>query len=161
MFLNKPGDLTGRSDAIKQLAEQTNKKIVEIDSKAEELKKEIVRKFCDDVDSRNIIYMVIEETINQRNERNINSPENQKVLFSIEDLFKEENKKRSCDDIEEDLKSCSLILDINLSNEEYDNTYDSKIIKNSFINNEDLYKTYLEAIKTPTMDWKKSNKPCK
>ncbi|WP_341822577.1 hypothetical protein [Wolbachia endosymbiont (group A) of Clivina fossor] len=147
-FLNTPRDLTGKSKKIKGLAEQTNKKIEEADSKTQELKEEIVKNFRDDGDFRKVIYPVIERAINQRNERNIDSPRDQKTLLSVEDLLKEENKKRLYDDITEDLESCALILNPNLSKKEYGNTYDPKVIKDSFFNDEVLYKAYLEAIKS-------------
>lgn len=148
MFLNKPGDLTGKSDRIKELVEQTNRKIEEADSKTQELKEEIVKNFRDDGDFRKVIYPVIERAITQRNERNIDSPRDQKTLLSVEDLLKEENKERLYDDITEDLESCALILNPNLSKKEYGNTYDPKVIKDSFFNDEVLYKAYLEAIES-------------
>lgn len=146
IFLDKPGDLTGKSRKIKGLAEQTNEKIEEADSKAKELKEEIIKNFFDDGDFRKVIYPVIERAITQRNERNIDSPRDQKTLLSIEDLLKEENKERLYDDITEDLESCALILNPSLSKKEYSNTYNPKIIKDSFLDNEVLYKAYLEAI---------------
>lgn len=42
MFLNKPRDLTGKSDTIKELAEQTVKKLKEVKERVEQLKKELV-----------------------------------------------------------------------------------------------------------------------
>lgn len=45
------------------------------------------------------------------------------------------------------MESCALVLILNLSNEEYANTYDPKVIKNSFINDKSVYKAYLEAIR--------------
>lgn len=148
MFLNKPEDLTGKSKKIKGLAEQTNKKIEEADSKTQELKEEIVKNFRDDGDFRKVIYPVIERAITQRNERNIDSPRDQKTLLSVEDLLKEENKERLYGDITEDLESCALILNPNLSKKEYGNTYDPKVIQDSFFNDEVLYKEYLEAIES-------------
>ncbi|MFT4327173.1 MAG: hypothetical protein AB3P07_00800 [Wolbachia pipientis] len=146
IFLDKPGDLTGKSRKIKGLAEQTNEKIEEADSKAKELKEEVIKNFLDDGDFRKVIYPVIERAINQRNARNIDSPRDQKTLLSVEDLLKEENKDRLYDDITEDLESCALISNRNLSKEEYGNTYDPKVIKDSFFNDEILYKAYLEAV---------------
>ncbi|WP_341817161.1 hypothetical protein [Wolbachia endosymbiont (group A) of Agelastica alni] len=147
MFLDRPQDLTGKSDEIKRLVEQTNNKIKEADSETEKLKEEIVKNFRDNGDFRKVIYPVIERAINQRNERNIDSPRDQKTLLSVEDLLKEENKKRLYDDIAEDLESCTLILNPNLSKGEYGNTYDPKVIKDSFINDESVYKAYREAIR--------------
>ncbi|WP_341823885.1 hypothetical protein [Wolbachia endosymbiont (group A) of Agelastica alni] len=142
MFLNKPGDLTGKSDKIKGLAEQMNKKIEEADSKSEELKNKIVRKFyCHDI-FRNTVYIIIKEAINQRNNR---CPDNQKPIPSIQDLLN--NKENLYNEIQEDMESCALVLILNLSNEEYANTYDPKVIKDSFINDKSVYKAYREAIR--------------
>lgn len=146
MFLDRPQDLTGKSDEIKRLVEQTNKKIKEADSKIKKLIEEIVKNFCDDGDFRKVIYPVIERAINQRNKRNIDSPRDQKTLLSVEDLLKEENRKRLYNDIVEDLESCALILNPNLSKREYGNTYDPNVIKDSFIDSKDVYNAYLEAI---------------
>ncbi|MDE5057448.1 hypothetical protein OZD61_01330 [Wolbachia endosymbiont of Drosophila bocki] len=147
-FLNTPRDLTGKSKKMKGLAERTNKKIEEADSKTRELKEEIVKNFRDDGDFRKVIYPVIERAINERNERNIDSPRDQKTLLSVENLLKEENKERLYDDITEDLESCALILNPNFSEKEYGDTYDPKVIKDSFFNDEVLYKAYLEAIES-------------
>lgn len=146
-FLEKPKSLIGRSEKIKGLAERTNKKIEEAKSKAEELKEEIVKNFRDDGNFRKVIYPVIEGAITQRNERNIDSPENKKTLLSIEDLLKEENKERLFNDIGEDLRSCALRLNPHLERE-YDNTYDPKVIEDSFFDGEVLYQAYLKAIES-------------
>ncbi|WP_168464713.1 hypothetical protein [Wolbachia endosymbiont of Ctenocephalides felis wCfeT] len=136
----------GQSGKIKALAKQVNRRIDKAEKNIKALKKGIVEKFkCDD-DFRNQIYSVIKETIDTRNKRNIHSPEDQKALLSIEDLLKEENSERLHNDIEADLKPCALILNPNLSGEDYDNTYNPKVIKDSFLNSKDLYKSYLEAI---------------
>ncbi|WP_374698326.1 Ulp1 family isopeptidase [Wolbachia endosymbiont (group B) of Limnophora tigrina] len=147
MFLDRPQDLTGKSDEIKRLVEQTNNKIKEADSKTEKLKEEIVKNFRDDGDFRKVIYPVIERAINQRNKRNIAFPRDQKTLLSVEDLLKEENRERLYNDIAEDLESCALILNPTLSKREYGNTYDPNVIKDSFINDESVYKAYREAIR--------------
>lgn len=147
MFLDRPQDLTGKSDEIKRLVEQTNNKIKEANSETEKLKEEIVKNFRDDGDFRKVIYPVIERAINQRNKRNIASPRDQKTLLSVEDLLKEENRERLYNDIAEDLESCALILNPNLSKREYGNTYDPNVIKDSFINDESVYKAYREAIR--------------
>lgn len=147
MFLDRPQDLTGKSDEIKRLGEQTNNKIKEADSETEKLKEEIVKNFRDDGDFRKVIYLVIERAINQRNKRNIASLRDQKPLLSVEDLLKEENRERLYNDIAEDLESCALILNPNLSKREYGNTYDPNVIKDSFINDKSVYKAYREAIR--------------
>lgn len=147
MFLDRPQDLTGKSDEIKRLVEQTNNKIKEADSETEKLKEEIVKNFRDNGDFRKVIYPIIERAINQRNKRNIASPRDQKTLLSVEDLLKEENRERLYNDIAEDLEYCALILNPNLSKREYGNTYDPNVIKDSFINDENVYKAYREAIR--------------
>jgi len=146
-FLEKPKSLIGRSEKIKELAERTNKEIEEAKSKTKELKEEIVKNFRDDGNFRKEIYPVIEGAITQRNERNIDSPGNQKTLLSIEDLLKEENKERLFNDIGEDFRSCALKLNRHLERE-YDNTYDPKVIEDSFCDGKVLYKAYLEAIES-------------
>ncbi|WCR53780.1 MAG: hypothetical protein PG981_000802 [Wolbachia endosymbiont of Ctenocephalides orientis wCori] len=144
MFLSKPEDLTGRSGDIKKLAEKVKDRIKEADTKTEELKKEIVKKFQCNSGFRSAIYLVIKEIIEQRNSRN---PNDQKLIPSIQELL--DDKEKLYNKIQEDLESCTLVLNSNLSNEEYSNTYDPKVIKDTFLNDPELYRCYLEAIQNP------------
>lgn len=99
-FLEKPGDLTGRSDAIKGLAEQTNKKIKNAEDSAKELVNDIVS--------------------------GLKVPQNEAI-----GNLREYAEALNPDNFDEDT---------------YRATYNSDTITNSFLNDEVLYKSYLEAI---------------
>lgn len=100
MFLNKPGDLTGKSDTIKELAEQTNKKIKNAEDSAKELVNDIVS--------------------------GLKVPQNEAI-----GNLREYAEALNPDNFDEDT---------------YRATYNSDTITNSFLNDEVLYKSYLEAI---------------
>ncbi|WP_341822807.1 hypothetical protein [Wolbachia endosymbiont (group A) of Clivina fossor] len=103
MFLNKPGDLTGRSDEIKKLVEQTNEKTRNAKDKVGELVGRVIRNF------------------NVSHDKAIS-----------------------------DLREYAEALDPdNFDEEIYKTKYNSDVITNSFLNNPELYKAYLEAINNP------------
>ncbi|WP_375603935.1 hypothetical protein NOX90_06060 [Wolbachia endosymbiont of Anurida maritima] len=103
MFLNKPEDLTGRSNEIKKLVEQTNEKTRSAKDKVGKLVGRIIRNF------------------NVSHDKAIS-----------------------------DLREYAEALDPdNFDEEIYKIKYNSDVITNSFLNNPELYKAYLEAINNP------------
>ncbi|MDX5495051.1 MAG: hypothetical protein O7198_00010 [Wolbachia endosymbiont of Nomada marshamella] len=103
MFLNKPGDLTGRSDEIKKLVEQTNEKTRNAKDKVGELVGRVIRNF------------------NVSHDKAIS------------------NLREYAEALDPD----------NFDEEIYKTKYNSDVITNSFLNNPELYKAYLEAINNP------------
>ncbi|WP_339046933.1 hypothetical protein [Candidatus Mesenet endosymbiont of Phosphuga atrata] len=138
-FLNNPKDLTNRSEAIKNLANKTNKAISKANKKVIKLKDRIIKKFFKDQHFRNQIYKIIKTAIKNRN---IRSPGNIKNIPSIQDLLNNENQLRN--DIQEDFHSCVLELEPDLD----EKAHNFNAIKNSFFNDATLYKAYLNAIGT-------------
>ncbi|WP_341808540.1 hypothetical protein [Wolbachia endosymbiont (group E) of Neria commutata] len=98
-FLEKPGDLTGRSDMIEGLVEQTKKKIENVENNVKTLVSKIVNDFS--------------------------IPQNEAIS---------------------NLKRYVQLLCSEFTEEEYNEKYNSDTMTNSFLNDEVLYKSYLEAI---------------
>lgn len=100
MFLNKPGDLTGKSDRIKELVEHTNRKIKNAEGNVKRLVSKAISK--------------------------LNVSHNQAML---------------------NLKEYAETLNGH-GEDEYGAQYNSEFITHSFLNNSELYRAYLEAIKS-------------
>lgn len=142
-FLDKPGDLTNRSDKIKSLARETNEIIKQINEETKELKDKIIKNFSKCREFQKKIYKIIKKSIEERNTR---SPSKQKPIPTIEDL--RANNKELYNNICAELKLCALALKPDLDDTKYDKKYNPDFIKRSFFNNRELYKTYLDAIKS-------------
>ncbi|WP_341816941.1 hypothetical protein [Wolbachia endosymbiont (group A) of Agelastica alni] len=137
-------------DYIKETNRVIDKRIDVSKEKVETLKNNIIEVFCKDEELRKQMYEKITQSIEARNERNKNSPQKQKVLLSIEDLREEKNRKELCDRIGDVTFPCASICGYVSTQAEYQDQYitNNDDILNSFFDNQEFYRLYLENIKS-------------
>ncbi|KAK7866238.1 hypothetical protein R5R35_004063 [Gryllus longicercus] len=130
IFLNDPSYLTGRSDLINNLVNETNKKIRHSDVKVEDLKTDIVNTFCENKMFRKEIMDVICGLDNTE-------------ALEVELLRDQKTLKTR---ISECLEECALKLCPHLSKSQCQEMYNSQTIADLFLEDSHIYKNYVDAI---------------